>query len=181
MLFTVRAGWEYRSTELPPSLPLQRAVSLYKADGRGDVGKQAPPSSLSLCLSVCQVLLYSVTPLFSLFSLFLSLLSLYSLNQSVFLLSFCSCAYISLFSVSSRSFSEVTRRSWLTKPIVLFQLWHCNCSLAAIYGHFCYHSVMLWKPIPTRKRKRWIDEMSGMTNMKKWLILMQLCQENMFV
>lgn len=166
MLFTVRAGWEYRSTGLPPSLPLQRAVSLYKADGRGDGGKQAPPSSLSLSVRVPSAPLLCHTSLFSVFSLSLSALPLFSLNQSVFLLSIRSCAYISLFSVSFPSFTEVTRRSWLTKPIVLFQLWHCNCSLAAIYGHLCYHSVMLWKPIPTRKRKRWTDEMSRMTNTK---------------
>lgn len=155
MLFTVRTGWEYRSTGLPPSLPLQRAVSLYKADGRGDGGKtSAPLFSFSLSVRVPSAPLLCHTSLFSVFSLSLSALSLFSLNQSVFLPSFRSCAYISLFSVSSPSFSEVTRRSRLTKPIVLFQLWHCNCSLAAIYGHLCYHSVMLWKPIPTRKRKR---------------------------
>ncbi len=138
-------GWmlEYRTAPLSSSS--KGCFTFLKPEGEESGGNKRP-LLLSLCLSVRQTLFYSLTPLFSLFSLSLlypaslSLPSLFHLTPSVFLLSFLSCAYISLFSVSSPSYREVTHRSRLTKPIVLLRLWRCNCSPPAIYGHLCYSS-----------------------------------------
>lgn len=116
-----------------------------KLEGEERGGNKRP---LFLSLSVCVPrAFFSHTSLLSVFCLSLSpestkhcLHSLLSANPSVFLLSFLSCTYISLFSVSYPSYREVTQRSWLTKPIVLFQLWHCKCSPAANYGHLWHFS-----------------------------------------
>lgn len=98
MLLTVRAGWEYRTA--PLSLPLQRAVSLFKARGReeveGWVGEQPqPPPSLYV-----PSLFYTLSHLSCLCFLSLaciehsSLSLLLPLNPSFFPLF---CLYISLF------------------------------------------------------------------------------------
>lgn len=134
MILTVQLEWEYRTA--PLSLPLQRAVSLFKARGRREGGKQAPPPP---------PLLLRPIPLFSLiFYLYpvsnIAHSFLFSLSIHLFSYFLCSLEHTYISLSPTPSYREVNRRSLLTKVTVLFQLQHCNCSSAAIYGHFRYSS-----------------------------------------
>lgn len=131
--------------DCPPLFLFKGLFHFLKPEGE-ERGENKRPLLLSLSVGVPSALLLYHTSLFSLFSLSIvsncSLSPLYSLSIHLFsfFLSSLFPSYISVFSVSSPSYREVTQRSWLTKPIVLFQLRHCNCSPAAIYGHLCYSS-----------------------------------------
>lgn len=143
--------------DCPPPLSLVLFKGLFHflkpKGGEEKAGKTSAPF-FSFCLPVCQALLYTVTPLFSLFSLSCiqrsSLSPLHSLSIHLFSFFLYSLApiYLSFLPLLPPTERLLKGHAWLKllcNPGTVTVVWLPSKDV---------NSVMLWKPIPTRRKDK---------------------------